>query len=304
MNKAQGTRRIRTNVEGYLFILPWLVGYLVFQLGPMLYSLVLSFTRYSMFTPMKWVGLENYWTIFFDDPRFWQALKVTTIFVVIYVPARLVLTLLLAMLLNQNIRGVTFYRAAYYLPSIVGGSVAVTIVWKFLLSPKGPVNASLMSMGLKSVPFLTSPTLAIYSMVLMELWTLGSAMVIFLAGIKAIPREMYEASAVDGAGPVRQIFQITLPLLSPVIFFNLVMTIINAFQVFTQAFVATGGGPLDSTLFYVLYLYQKGFKSFQFGYASALAWVLFAVIMLITLLVFRSSSLWVFYENEVKGEKG
>jgi multiple sugar transport system permease protein len=208
-----------------------------------------------------------------------------------------VFALLVAVLLNQKIRGMHFYRTIYYLPSILGGGVAVSVMWQMLLSRDGAVNALLKVFGINGPNWLANPRTALYAIVIMSCWAFGSAMVIFLAGLKGIPDELYEAASVEGATPVRQFFYITLPLLSPVILFNLVMSLINGFQVFTQAFIMTNGGPLNATRFYVLYLYQNAFQYFRMGYASALAWILFFIIMVFTLLIFRSSAFWVHYQN-------
>lgn len=263
----------------------------------MIMSIVFSFTDYDYFKPLNFIGLENYRQIIFHDDLFHKSLTVTLRYVMSYVPLRVGLALLVAVLLNQEIRGMSFYRTIYYMPSILGSGVAVSVMWRVLLSRDGAFNAVLSIFGIEGPNWLANPRTASFAIVIMSCWAFGSAMVIFLAGLKGIPKELYEAAAVDGATPIRQFFSITLPLLSPVIFFNVVMSIINSFQVFTQAFIMTNGGPLNSTRFYVLYLYQNAFQYFRMGYASALAWILFCIILIFTLLVFKSSAFWVHYQS-------
>ncbi|NMB26260.1 MAG: sugar ABC transporter permease [Firmicutes bacterium] len=287
----------KENIYGYIFISPWLIGFTLLSIGPMIMSLLYSFTDYDYFRPLKFIGLDNYSQIIIHDELFHKALSVTLKYVLWYVPLRVGLALIVAVLLNQQIRGMSFYRTIYYMPSILGSGVAVSVMWRVLLSKDGAFNALLSLIGVEGPNWLANPRTAPFAIVLMSCWAFGSAMVIFLAGLKGIPTELYEASSVDGATPIRQFFSITLPLLSPVIFFNVVMSIINTFQVFTQAFIMTNGGPLNSTRFYVLYLYQNAFQYFRMGYASALAWILFCIIMIFTLLVFRSSAFWVHYQS-------
>ncbi|NLA58392.1 MAG: sugar ABC transporter permease [Firmicutes bacterium] len=289
--------KTKENIYGYIFISPWLLGFIFLSIGPMVMSFLFSFTDYDYFSPLRFVGLSNYEEIIFRDDLFHNAIVVTSRYVLLYVPLRIVFALLLAVLLNQKIRGMHFYRTIYYLPSILGGGVAVSVMWQMLLSRDGAVNALLKVFGINGPNWLANPRTALYAIVIMSCWAFGSAMVIFLAGLKGIPDELYEAASVEGATPVRQFFYITLPLLSPVILFNLVMSLINGFQVFTQAFIMTNGGPLNATRFYVLYLYQNAFQYFRMGYASALAWILFFIIMVFTLLIFRSSAFWVHYQN-------
>ncbi len=287
----------KENIYGYIFISPWLIGFILLSIGPMIMSIVFSFTDYDYFKPLNFIGLENYRQIIFHDDLFHKSLTVTLRYVMSYVPLRVGLALLVAVLLNQEIRGMSFYRTIYYMPSILGSGVAVSVMWRVLLSRDGAFNAVLSIFGIEGPNWLANPRTASFAIVIMSCWAFGSAMVIFLAGLKGIPKELYEAAAVDGATPIRQFFSITLPLLSPVIFFNVVMSIINSFQVFTQAFIMTNGGPLNSTRFYVLYLYQNAFQYFRMGYASALAWILFCIILIFTLLVFKSSAFWVHYQS-------
>ena len=282
----------------YLCISPWLLGFTVFILGPVLSSLGLSFTRWDLLSDPVFVGLRNY-TRMVDDKLFWQSLSVTVRYTLLYVPAELVGGLLLALLMNQRgVRGIRGARTIYYLPTIISG-VAFVVVWMWLFQPEaGLINATLARFGIQGPRWLADPNTALTALWLMSLWGLGRAALIYLAGLKGIPQQLYEAAAIDGAGAWQSFRHVTLPMLTPTIFFNLVLSIIGTFQTFTSAFVATNGGPLDSTLFYVLYLYRKAFQEFQMGYASALAWVLFLIILVLTILVVRSGQWWVYYEGE------
>ena len=282
----------------YLCISPWLLGFTVFILGPVLASLGLSFTRWDLLSDPVFVGLRNY-TRMVDDKLFWQSLSVTVRYTLLYVPAELVGGLLLALLMNQRgVRGIRGARTIYYLPTIISG-VAFVVVWMWLFQPEaGLINATLARFGIQGPRWLADPNTALTALWLMSLWGLGRAALIYLAGLKGIPQQLYEAASIDGAGAWRSFRHVTLPMLTPTIFFNLVLSIIGTFQTFTSAFVATNGGPLDSTLFYVLYLYRKAFQEFQMGYASALAWVLFLIILVLTILVVRSGQWWVYYEGE------
>ncbi|MDF2663484.1 MAG: binding-protein-dependent transport system inner rane component [Paenibacillus sp.] len=288
---------LRQNTTAYLFMLPWLVGLFLFTLWPMISSLYLSFTRFELLQPSEWIGMQNFKEIFTGDERFWQSLKVTFHFVVLSVPLKLLAALLVAMMLNRNIRGIGLYRSLYYLPSLIGGSVAVSIMWRQIFGETGVVNVLLSMFGLQGPIWISNPDYAIYTLIALATWQFGSSMVIFLAGLKQIPEHLYEASAIDGAGKVQQFFRITLPMLSPVMFFNLVMQVIGGFMVFTQGFIVTKGGPMDATLFYAIYLYEKGFKYFQMGYASALAWILLVIIGIFTAILFKTSKKWVHYES-------
>ncbi|PZE21641.1 carbohydrate ABC transporter permease [Paenibacillus xerothermodurans] len=299
--KTSLLKALRRNAVGYSFISPWLVGFLAFTIGPMIASLYLSFTRYDMLSPAEWIGLSNYVNLFSDDDRFLQALKVTFIFVFVSVPLKLLFALFIAILFNGSHRGVGFYRTVYYIPSIIGGSVAVAVMWKQLFGLKGAVNGILAMFGIQGTNWVASPDYALSTLILLVIWQFGSPMLIFLAGLKQIPGDLYEAASVDGASYFDRLFRITLPMLTPVIFFNLVMQMIGGFMTFTQSFLVTAGGPLDKTLFYAVYLYQRAFTHFEMGYASAMAWILLIIVALLTALIFKSSSAWVYYESG--GEK-
>src|SRR5690349_14510452 len=278
---ASARRRAwRRNLTGYLFIAPWLFGFFAFTFIPISASAVLAFTNFNVLSPnISFVGLNNFATML-GDQRFWRAVRATFFFAFMAVPLKLAFALALAMLLNSARRGVYAYRAAYYAPSIVGASVAVAVVWREMFGKQGPLNATLASIGLPTAAWLGDPTTAPWSVILLAVWEFGSPMLIFLAGLRQIPTEFYEAAAIDGAGAFRRFLRITVPLLTPLIFFNLVLQMIFGFTVFTSAFVITGGSgaPLDSVLLYSLYLYQKGFRDFQMGYAASMAWVLLLVI--------------------------
>jgi len=293
------------NLAGYLFLTPWFLGILVFCFVPMLASLFLSFTKYNLLrnplqNPPPWIGLTNYINMF-HDPTFWMSFKVTVLYVVVGVPVQLAFALALAVFLNHGVRGLTIYRAIFYLPSLMGGSVAIAILWRQVFGKTGLFNSLLGLFGWDNPPgWIGNPNYALWTIVLLHIWTFGSPMVIFLAGLRQIPDMYYEAATVDGASRVKQFFHITMPLLSPIIFFNLVLQIIFACQTFTQAYVVSGGtgGPGNSTLFYTLYLYQIGFlNNFQMGYASAMAWFLLLVIAAFTALNFVLSKYWVFYDD-------
>lgn len=285
----------------YLLVSPWLIGFLAFSIGPIVSSFYLSFTEYNVAASPIWVGLQNYQRLFTQDPLFLQSLKVTSIWVFAGLPLRLAAALFFAVLLNQRVPGIGIFRTVYYLPSVVSG-VAVALLWIWVLQPQfGLLNYFLRLVGLQGPQWLSSPTWALPAFIVMSLWSTGSTMIIFLAGLQGIPTEIYEAASIDGAGRVRQFFAVTVPLITPVILFNLVIGIINSFQVFTQAFVMTNGGPANATLFYVLYLYRAAFQYSQMGYASAMAWILFLIVFVLTLLVFRSSDRWVHYEGGLRG---
>lgn len=288
----------KNNWVGYLFILPWLIGFLCLGIIPIASSLYLSFTSYDMFSPPEWVGLANYIQMF-GDQKWMNSVKVTLIYVFVGAPLQLMFALAVAVLLNRGIRALRVYRAIYYVPSLFGGSVAVAILWRQIFGGDGLVNQFLAVFGIEGINWISTPDTAIYTLIILTVWQFGAPMVIFLAGLKQVPTELYEAATIDGAGKAKQFFKITLPLITPILFFNLVMQIINAFQAFTPAYIVSGGsgGPLDSTLFYTLYLYQKGFTQFQMGYASAMAWILLLAIAFVTSLVFLSSKKWVYYQE-------
>lgn len=290
--------------DGYLFALPWLLGFFLFILGPMVVSIAMSFTAWNGITPIsqiEWVGWNNYRQLFTEDPRFIKALSNTAFYVAWAVPFGTLNALGLALLLNQQVRGLPVFRTLFYLPSVVSG-VATSMMWLWLFNPSfGPINFALSKLGVPQdlLPgWLTDPRWAMPAFIFMSLWGVGNAMLIYLAGLQGVPTHLYEAADLDGANAWVRVRHVTLPLLTPTILFNLIMGIIGSFQTFTQAFIMTGGGPKDATLFFVLYLYQKAFQQFQMGYASAMAWILFWIILALTLAMLYSSKRWVYYEGE------
>jgi multiple sugar transport system permease protein len=291
LRRLGATKRRRDTIEGYLFIMPVVLGLLIFTIGPMLTSLYISFTKYPILRSPEWIGTRNYVNMVTKEPNFWQACQVTLTYALTAVPLGILGAFMLALL---------FFRTTFYIPTIVP-AVASAVLWGWLLNPDyGLVNAMLKSVGLPTSRFLGEPDSALASLVLMSLWGVGGGMVVYLAGLQGIPESFYEAAKIDGANG-RQLFRfITLPLMTPTIFFNLVMGLIGAFQYFTEAFVLTQGGPLFATYFYSLMVYERAFRFTQMGMAAAMAWFLLAVVLVLTLLVFRSSALWVFYETEVK----
>jgi multiple sugar transport system permease protein len=284
----------------YLFLSPWIAGATLLTIGPMAASLYLSFTDYDLFSAPRWVGLGNYTTMFTADERFWHATGVTARYVLISVPLKLVLALAVALLLNRSRAGTGFYRSAFYAPSLLGASVSLALVWRAMFSTGGAADRVLAAVGLDTGGWVDQPQYALLTLVALAAWQFGAPMVVFLAGLKQVPGELHEAAAIDGAGPVRRFIAVTLPMLTPVVLFNLVLETIHAFQAFTGAFVVSGGrgGPGDSTLLYTLYLYQRGFTDFRMGYASAMAWVLLVVVAAVTALLFRGARGWVFYAGE------
>lgn len=285
--------------DAYLFILPWFIGFLLFTAGPMLGSLYISFTRWEIVTPSVWVGLDQYQKLFADD-RFYLSLWNTAYYVFIGVPLHLFLALLAALAMNMNLRGIRIFRTLYYVPSLTP-AVANAILWMWIFHPQwGLANALLSWLGIEGLYWLQDPKLSKPSFIIMSFWTIGGQMVILLAGLKGIPQQLYEAAEIDGAGVFQKFRKVTLPLLTPALFFNLIIAIIGAFQVFTQAFIMTEGGPSYSTLFYLLYLYRMAFENFRMGYASAMAWVLFVIVLFFTLIQFRLSDRWVFYEGDLR----
>ncbi len=288
------------NATGYLFISPFLLGFFTLTIFPILYSLYLSFTDYDLMGTPSWIGLDNYVRMFTNDPTFWKSMKVTFFYAGIAVPIRLVFALMVALALNKIVEMVGLYRTLLYLPSVVGGSIAVSIMWRQLFGNEGAVNSILSALGLPTHSWLGDPDTAIWTLIVLYGWQFGSSMLIFLAGLRNIPKTYYEASSVDGAGPVKQFFIITIPLLTPVILFNTIMQVIQGFMAFTPSFVVTNGGPVNSTLLYVLYMYQRAFEYFDMGYASAMAWVMLVIIAIFTALIFKSSPHWVHYESDNK----
>jgi multiple sugar transport system permease protein len=307
----------REALYGYLFISPWLIGFLIFTIGPMLASLYFSFTDYNIVNPPSWVGLANYAKIFsgipdairthspeaLGDPLFWKSLQVTLYYAMMALPLGLIVSFFLAILLNQKIPGVNLWRTIYFLPSVIAG-VAVTILWVRIFNPRvGILNPILEKFGIPGPGWLSSPNWAVPALVIMSLWGIGGGMIIYLAGLQGVPTDLYDASKVDGANLFQRFRYVTFPMMTPVIFYELVLSLIATFQYFTEAYVASGGsgGPARSTLFYNLYLYQNAFKYFDMGYASTMAWLLFVVVLVLTLLVFRSSQYWVYYEGQLRG---
>ena len=286
----------RQEGAAHVFMLPWLFGLVLVTAVPMLASLYLSFTDYNVLSSPEFIGGENFARLI-EDPRFWNSVRVTVTYVFVSVPLQLAFALSLALVLDKGLRGLAIYRSAYYLPSLLGGSVAVAVLWRQVFGHSGLVNQFLALFGVEGSSWLQNSGTALGTLIILNVWTFGSPMIIFLAGLRQIPEEYYEAARVDGASAVRQFSKITVPLLTPIIFFNLILQTIGAFQAFTQAHIISGGtgGPSDSTLFYTLYIYQKAFVSFDMGYASALAWVLLAVIGIITAAHFTLSKYWVFY---------
>ncbi|MFD6099577.1 carbohydrate ABC transporter permease [Nocardiopsis flavescens] len=294
---ARGTgRRKRESLAAYGFLAPWFLGLALITAGPLLASLYFSFTDYNLIGDHEVIGWANYERML-DDARLHSALRVTFVYVFVSVPLQLALALALAMVLDRGVRGLALYRSVYYLPSLLGGSVAIAILWRQVFGAEGLVNQVLALFGVQGPGWVSHPDHALSTLIVLNVWTFGAPMVIFLAGLRQVPAMYYEAAAVDGAGPVHRFVHITLPMLTPIIFFNLVLQIINAFQTFTQAFIVSGGtgGPSDSTLFYTLYLYQEGFGAFHMGYASAMAWLLLMIIGGFTAVNFLASKFWVFY---------
>lgn len=292
-------KMLRKRWEGYLYVAPWLFGFTVLTLIPFICLIYFSFTEYNMLSMPEWIGIKNYIEIFTKDKKFIDSLKVTFTYVLVSVPLKLLAALLVAMLLNQKRKGIGVYRTLFYIPSIIGGSVAVAVMWRNLFSRTGAFNALIeMITGINvDISWVADPKTALGSLILMAIWQFGSPMLIFLAGLKNISSSYYEAATVDGANKMQCFISITLPMLSPIIFFNLVMQMINGFMTFTQGLVVTNGGPMNRTLFYQLYVYQKGFKDFNMGYAAALSCILLVIVLLFTILVFRSSDAWVYYES-------
>ena len=286
------------NKAAIFFLAPWFIGLGLITIGPMIASAFLSFTDYSLLQAPKWIGLQNY-SRMLNDVQLRDSLRVTFTYVVVAVPIQLAAALGLALLLDRGVRGLALYRSVFYLPSLIGGSVAIAILWRQIFGSDGLINMVLAHFGIQGASWVSDPKYALGTLIILHVWTFGAPMIIFLAGLRQIPEMYYEAASIDGAGKLRQFRAITIPLLTPIIFFNLVLQVIGAFQSFTQAFVVSGGtgGPVDSTLFYTLYLYQRGFADLQMGYASAMAWLLLAIIAVLTAANFFLSKYWVFYND-------
>lgn len=293
---------VSNNLKGYIFISPWLIGFLSFMVFPMFMSLYYSFTKYNLMSAPEWVGLKNYAEIILNDPKFIKSLKVTFTYVLASAPLRLIFALFLAVLFNQSRILTDFYRAAYYIPSILGGSVAISVTWRQLFGYNGAFNDIMLALGWMERPisWVGNPNTALWTLIVLAIWQFGSPMIIFLAGLRQIPTSLYESASIDGAGWWQRFFKITLPMLTPVIFFNLVMQIIRLFLMFTRAYIITQGGPINSTLVYALYLFRRAFKYQQMGYGSALAWILLIIITAITIILFKTSNRWVYYQGSEK----
>lgn len=286
-------------VAGYVFILPFIIGFLAFLALPMVLSFGFSFTRYNILESPVFIGLENYITMFTADTKFWKVFGVTMYYVVFSVPLRLLMALMVALLLVRSTKLSGFYRAVYYLPSIIGSSVAVAILWKRMFAADGVINALLQAIGIQSeISWLGRTDTAIWTLIILAVWQFGSSMLIFLSGLKQVPVSLYEAATVDGANGIQRFFKITLPMLTPTIFFNLINQLINGFMAFTQSYIITQGKPRDSTLFYTVYMYQNSFTYNKLGYGCALAWFMVLVVGLLTLILFKTQNRWVYYESE------
>jgi multiple sugar transport system permease protein len=298
--RSQAARR--EAIEGFIAISPWLLGLVLFTIGPLVASLYFSLTEYEVVKAPVFVGLGNYKSLF-ADKLFWQSLKVTGTYVIVSVPLGITLAFLVALLMNQKVRYVGLYRTAFYMPTLVP-AVGSAILWIWIFNPEfGLLNTFLANFGIKGPMWLLHSKWALPALIIMSLWGVGSGMLVYLAGLQGIPSDLYEAAEVDGASSFKRFLHITIPQMTPVLFFNLIMGIIGSFQVFTAGYIMTQGGPRYATYFYVLYLYNNAFQYFRMGYASAMAWVLSVIILVFTLLVFRSSTAWVYYEGELRGRK-
>ena len=295
MNRKKTMKR---EYQAYLYILPWILGFAILQLYPFVSSFIYSFTDYTVGAKATFQGLANYKKLFTQDKEFWNSLKVTILFALYTVPGKLIMALAVAMFLNRDLKGINLIRTLYYIPSLFGGSVAVALLWRLMFLDNGVINAILSALHLPVIQWLGDTRYALRTICMLEIWQFGSSMVMFLAALKQVPRSLYEAAEIDGAGKVTRFFHITLPQISPIIFFNLINQTIQALQNFTSAQVITEGGPLKSTYVLGLKLYKEGFSYSKMGYASAISWVVFAAIMIFTLAIFASSKLWVHYADE------
>ena len=289
---------MKREYQAYLYILPWILGFAILQLYPFVSSFIYSFTDYTVGAKATFQGLANYKKLFTQDKEFWNSLKVTILFALYTVPGKLIMALAVAMFLNRDLKGINLIRTLYYIPSLFGGSVAVALLWRLMFLDNGVINAILSALHLPVIQWLGDTRYALRTICMLEIWQFGSSMVMFLAALKQVPRSLYESAEIDGAGKVTRFFHITLPQISPIIFFNLINQTIQALQNFTSAQVITEGGPLKSTYVLGLKLYKEGFSYFKMGYASAISWVVFAAIMIFTLAIFASSKLWVHYADE------
>ncbi|ALV29190.1 MAG: sn-glycerol-3-phosphate ABC transporter permease UgpA [Polymorphum sp.] len=283
---------------GLAYVTPYVFGLLLFTAAPFGASLYLAFTDYNLVSSPSWVGMDNFEKLFTRDRTFTRSLNVTLLYVGLTVPLKLAFALFIAVILNYKLKAINLFRTAYYVPSILGGSIAIAVLWRYLFSTEGLVNMALAVVGLGPVNWFGDPANALFTITLLRMWQFGSAMVIFLAALQSIDKSLYEAAAIDGSGPWSTFRHITLPLITPVIFFNLVMQMVQAFQEFNGPYIITQGGPLKATYFLPLYIYELAFKKFDMGYASAVAWVLFIIIMALTLVAFWSSKKWVYYAGD------
>ena len=297
--KRRGTKmKSRENLIGYLFASPWLLGFFIFTLYPMCSSLYYSFTNYNTLKTPTWIGIRNYIVMFTSDPLFWKSIWNTFYYAGLSVPLGIVMGVLIAILLNQKVKGMRFFRTIFYLPTVVS-SVAVSRLWMWILEPNfGLLNTFLGHLGIIGPGWLTDPAWSKNSLILMSLWSVGGGMLIYLAALQDVPESLYEAATIDGAGTLKKFFKITLPMITPTLFYNLITGVIGGLQVFSQAFIMTNGGPSYSTYFYGYHLYNKAFSEYQMGYASALAWVLLVMTLLLSLIIFRTSNKWVYYEGK------
>ncbi|MFL4995884.1 MAG: carbohydrate ABC transporter permease [Microvirga sp.] len=297
--RSKGREGLSRALVSYSFLAPWLIGFLGLTLGPTLASLYLSFTNFDLLQDPQFIGTANYQRIVTNDVKFWHSMQVTFTYVIMAVPLKLAFALGLAMVLNRGIAGLPLYRALFYLPSLLGASVAIAVLWRQLFAKDGLANVALAFFGIDGPSWISDPNYSLYTLVLLSVWQFGSPMIIFLAGLRQIPSDVYEAASIDGASKMQQFIKITVPLLTPVIFFNGIVQTIDAFKAFTPAFIISEGtgGPIDSTLFYTLYLYQEGFAYFRMGYASALAWILLIIIACFTAFSFLTSRYWVHYND-------
>ena len=294
--KHKSRQKILENRAAGAFLTPWLLGMIVLTLGPMAYSLYLSFTKYNLLSSPQWVGIDNFIQMM-NDQRYWTSVRVTLLYVLVSVPVVLVVSMVVALILNTGLKFITGYRALFYVPTLLGASVAVATLWRQIFGDSGLVNNALAVIGIHHGSWIGDPDTALLVIISLNAWAFGATMIIFLAGLRQVPQELYEAASVDGAGRVRRFVSVTLPTISPLIFFNVLLDTVHAFQAFTAAYVISGGsgGPADSTLFYTLYLYQQGFTQLNMGYASAMAWLLVIVLAVFTGLLFLTARFWVHY---------
>lgn len=288
---------------GFLFVLPFVLGVLGFKLFPFVMSFALSFTQYDIINPPEFIGLENYRELFTADPLFRKSLGVTLLFAALAVPLRVGFALFIAHVLNFHLRGINFFRSAFYLPSILGGSIAVAVLWRFVFARYGLVNTVLAKFSIDPIPWLADEHYSLWTIVLLFTWQFGSAMVIFLAALQNVPTSLYEAAEIDGASKTQQFFRITVPLITPVIFFNVIMQMVHAFQEFNGPYAITEGGPLNSSYVLALYIYDQSFRFFNLGYGAALSWILFALVAALSGISFWTSRYWVFYSGEKERSK-